>query len=513
MGKRILFLSAVVFFFLSMILAAVPSRCQASNLVARPEEEKHTTWKDVNYMDLFWGEGYAVPYHLKRFNVYDLFVDWGGSTAGLFRWDHEADKNAQIKDQPGDIQRWLMYFYFNVRYQDWLRYYVKFRNIYHGNDYAPYDNKNEGIDVDQMYWEVMFEPFNLTTGRQWQKLGRGHVYRNNFDAIKLIYSDDFVDVDVYMGKVLGDNQDAFTYNNHQRKYPIGATATYKEFMKHLFQGYIVGVVDHTDDQLYYRDSRYQPVYFGSYAVGRFDINKYKVRNLNYYAETVKTYGRSNVSDFSAPAYRYDTETIDTFLLDFGAVIQIDHPWKPEIENEFAWGSGDKDVPLYGTIVMSEPSSSVIETANVVQNYTGTDTIYLNQRGAVNSTVRGNPKGSRDTMWRGIDGYVNYGVALNPILSNLMVYKFGIKFNPIKRLTVELNSYAYWKQYAQAPISDFAADVDGRYVGNEFDLLLDYDLTRYSRISLAYGHFFCGSVYPTNAHTDEDLIQLVYQYVF
>jgi len=480
-----------------------------------PEEPRYKTWKDVNYLDLMiWGDGYAFPYHVKRMNIYDLFIDWGGSTAAMFRWDLNRDKNANFKDKPYDIQRMFLYLYFNARYQNWLRYYVKFRDIYHGNDYAPTDNMNEGPDVDQMYVDLMFEPFTLTAGRQFHKIGRGHVYRDNIDAFKLIYSDDFVDVDMYVGKMLGDNQDPYIPNNHQNKYPLGITATYKEFMKHLFQGYVLGVVDKSDDQLYYRQTHYKPVYFGLYGVGRFDIDKYRVKSISYYTETVKVYGRSNVSDFSPMANRYDTETIDAFLLDFGAIVKFDHRWKPEWENEFAWGSGDDTVPIASTIVVP-PSSIDVDRIAAANNpgFKGTPGVYLNQGGSVYSTMRGNPKGSRDTNFKSADGYVNYGVALNPVLSNLLVWKSGLKFNPMKRIVAEINHFAYWKQCVNGPMSDAVATLQRAYVGNEIDLGLEYEMTKYSRLTFNYGHFFTGSAYPQDWHTDEDFFQMIYQYVF
>ncbi|MDP8262293.1 MAG: alginate export family protein [Candidatus Ancaeobacter aquaticus] len=515
MMKRALLLCGIALLFLVALTTVNKGTALAATaLNPSVEQEEHLTYKDVNYLDLLWGKGYAIPYHLKRFNFYDLFVDWGGSTATLLRFDFNKDKNRQKKDTVRDIQRLLLYVYANVRYQNWFRYYVKFRNIYHGHDYYPDDNKFVGPDVDQMYGEFLFEPFNLVVGRQFHKVGRGHVYRNNFDAIKLMYSDDFMDIDMYIGKVLGDNQDPYIPNNQQNKYPIGITATYKEFMKHLFQGYIVGVMDRSDDQLYYRNSNYKPVYFGTYGIGRFDINKYKIRSLTYYFETVKTIGTSSVSDFSPAANRYDSETIDTFLLDLGAIIRIDHPWKPEIENEFVWGSGDGTVPLYGDIQIHPSSATVDQVAQGAPGFVGVPTLYKNQRGNVSSILRGNPKGSKDQNWRGIDGYVNYGVALNPIVSNMLIYKFGAKLYPIKRLTIDINSYAYWKQHADGAISDYAAILPGRtFIGNEIDIGFMYDLTRYSRATFVYGHFFTGNVYPNNAHTDEDFLQLVYQYVF
>ncbi len=442
-------------------------------------EAKSPSICDINYLDILFKDGVAIPYNLKHFNLYDVAIDWGGSTLSLFRFNYNDDKNKGIPDITQRIQRWIMYLYSNVRYGEHLRYYVKLRNRYHFEDYDPVNNSNEGVNIDQMYGELNFEPFVFTAGRQFQKLGRGHVLRSVYDALKLTYSDDFLDVDLFSGKLIGSNQDVFLPYNRQQKHVYGVNVTYKEFKKHLLQGYITGVKDRSDDGLSNRDSHYEPVYFGAYGVGRYDLEKYRVKNIGYYGEMIRVIGFSNASDLGAPSTFFGHEPIRAYLLDFGGIFRFDHVWRPELENEIMMGSGDNTVvaPL----------------------------------GRVNSVRRGNAAGSKDSNFRGIDGFVNYGAALSPSDANLIIYKLSFDSKPIKRLTCGLDYFRYWKVKSKGVISDIQGGLGHREVGDEIDLRAEFEVNKFARLDTVYGHFFPGDAFANN--DGEDLLQVILSYSF
>lgn len=449
---------------------------------AQPPEPKVTTIQEVNYLDLMFKDGYALPYHLKHWNFYNVAFDWGGSTLSLFRWNINDDKNATLADTTQRIQRWILYLYFNVRYGEHLRYYLKLRDRYHFEDFEPINNSNEGIDIDQMFGEITFDPLIFTMGRQFKKLGRGHVLRTNYDAFNLTYSDDFLDIDLFSGKLIGSNQDVFLPYNRQQKHVYGVDITYKEFKKHLFQGYVTGVKDTSDDGLTFRDSHYEPVYFGLYGVGRFDINKYRVRNLGYYGEMIRETGFSNNSDLGDPSTFFGHSRISAYLLDFGAILRLDHVWRPEIENEIMMGSGDNTViPPFGR---------------------------------TESVRRGNPAGSKDSNFRDIDGFVNYGAALNPREANMIIYKLSFDARPMRRLTCGLDYFHYWKVKSAGVISDISAVGPGRNVGDEVDLRAQFDVNKYTRLDAVYGYFMPGDAYNNSGSNDaEQLLQFILSYVF
>jgi hypothetical protein len=440
-----------------------------------------TPIQEVNYLDLLFKDGYAIPYHLKHGNFYDVTFNWGGSSLALLRWNWDDDNTEALADTTRKIQRWILYAYFNARYGQHLSYHLRLRNRYHFQDFDPINNSNEGLDVDQQYGELDFEPFIFTMGRQFQQLGRGHVLRTNFDAIKLAYSDDFVDVDMFTGKLFGSNQDVFLPYSRQQKKVTGVNVTYKEFKKHLFQGYVAGVKDTSDDGLATRDSHYEPVYFGLYGVGRFDIGKHHVNNIGYYGEMIRVTGTSNVSDESGTAHLFDHEGIDAYLLDFGTVLRFDHPWRVEMENEIMLASGDNTVQF--------------------------------PNGRVNSTRRGNPAGSKDSNFRDIAGFVNYGAALNPREANLIIYKLAFEAQPLRRLKLGLDYYRYWKVKSQGVISDIQAAEADRDVGHELDFTLQYNINRYTRLDAVYGHFFPGDAFVPGTDDGEDLLQFIISYVF
>ncbi len=429
---------------------------------------------------LLFRDGYAVPYQWKRANINDLSMDWGGSMIGYLRWDFDQDKNDGVPDLQQRVQRYILYIFSNVRYGEHFHYFINLRNRYHFDDYAPGAYSNEGVDIDQMYGEATFEPFAFKAGRQFQKLGRGHVLRANYDAMKLTYSDDFVDLDFFIGHLLGSNQDVYLPYNRQQKRIQGVNATIKEFQQHVVQGYVVGVRDRSDDGLSNRDSHYEPVYFGLYGIGRFDVEKHCLKNIGYYGEMIRVAGFSNASDLGDPSTYFSHEPIHAWLLDYGAILRFKHDWKPEWENEIMMASGDKSVtpPL----------------------------------GRVGSTRFGNPAGSPDSNFRDIDGFVNYGAALNPREANMIVYKSSWSAKPIKRLQVGLDYYKYWKVKGQGVVSELKAVDASRQIGDELDVTATFNINKTTRLDAVYGHFFSGPAIITPAD-DEDVVQIILSTVF
>ena len=132
-------------------------------------------------------------------------------------------------------------------------------------------------------------------------------------------------------------------------------------------------------------------------------------------------------------------------------------------------------------------------------------------GRVGSTRRGNPAGSKDSNFRDIDGFVNYGAAFNPREANLIIYKLSFDTRPLRRLTCGLDYFRYWKVKSKGVISDVQGTNAKRDVGDEIDLRRQFDINKYTRLDAVYGHFFPGDAFFND--DGEDLLQLILSYVF
>ena len=130
------------------------------------------------------------------------------------------------------------------------------------------------------------------------------------------------------------------------------------------------------------------------------------------------------------------------------------------------------------------------------------------RGSATQTTAGNLAGTNDESFISF-GYVNTGLVLAPELSNLVSVRVTGSAFPLRgrgildKMQVSLSGFAFAKYDDGAPIS--VPTVAGEsFVGGEFDLMLDWQLTSDLNLLLQYGIFL-----PGDAMVNSDTLHFFY----
>ncbi len=123
------------------------------------------------------------------------------------------------------------------------------------------------------------------------------------------------------------------------------------------------------------------------------------------------------------------------------------------------------------------------------------------------------------------GYIDLVGRQNIIAPNL-----GVKFKPIKKLTIGLNGLYFWRastsdalynagggvvRAGSLPLAPGQTGLSGsRVVGQELDLTFTYTFDRHTKAELGYSHFFPGNfIQETGPANDVDFLYLQVQYTF
>ncbi len=117
------------------------------------------------------------------------------------------------------------------------------------------------------------------------------------------------------------------------------------------------------------------------------------------------------------------------------------------------------------------------------------------RGNSSTTFNGNAPGTSDRAFNSF-GLINSGLAFAPEVSNLGFVRFGASTYPFedvkafRRLQVGVDYFIYNKFQRHAPIGE-RSNV-GRYLGNEPDVYLNWQISSDVTLAARYGIFFPGS---------------------
>jgi hypothetical protein len=112
-----------------------------------------------------------------------------------------------------------------------------------------------------------------------------------------------------------------------------------------------------------------------------------------------------------------------------------------------------------------------------------------------NTFGGNKAGTKDRAFNAF-GLLNTGLAFAPSVSNLMAMRVGGSMFPIpdsaqfKRLQVGADFFVFGKVDRNAPIDE--GTLEGRYLGVEPDIFLNWQITSDVTLALRYGVFFPNS---------------------
>ncbi len=237
---------------------------------------------------------------------------------------------------------------------------------------------------------------------------------------------------------------------------------YVGFDKHEPFAYIVWQDDHTseDPPNLLQEYRYDSTYIGWGSVGEL------IPNLRYTTEWVIERGYSY-----GDRRFFRRNHIKAWGFDHRLDYYFRHPMKPVLSAEYMFASGDPTR-------LGSPTNA---EGGVSKNHV--------DRGFVGF-------GFRDT-----------GIAFSPRLSNIHVWRLGGSFRPFPEVQalrdLELGSdwYLYWKNRANAAVSDGLADEQSGYLGWEMDYYANYRILSDLAWTVRFGSFFPGDAFSdTSART-------------
>lgn len=326
------------------------------------------------------------------------------------------------------------------------------------------DYDREGPHLDYAYGIFDWNPYKLEIGRRYFNIGRGIAYSNVNDGFKINYLRPRWNFGAMASHTLPheDNIDAsvpgFTKDSDRYFFALGAG--YAGIKDQQIYAYYLVQRDSSRERPEDPDQRYtyQSDYIGLGAQGT--IRKY----WDYWAELIKQGGQSFVFGTD------EKSDVDALAANVGARVTGGGPVSPALSLEYAYGSGDSE------------------------------------RASVTDTQGGNLSGDDNNFL--YFGYFPAGTALAPRLSNIHIYRAGLSGKPFARwrwmrdLEMTAEYFRYFKDKAQAGISDTEAIGNSDDIGSEVDLTVSWQIFSDISWSLSYGRFSPGDAFPEGANDAE-----------
>ncbi|MFC1668189.1 alginate export family protein [Chlamydiota bacterium] len=363
-----------------------------------------------------------------------------------------------------EIYRNYTYLYAHWRATDFFSSSLILRNIRYFRDYYGVKNENKGIDVYELYATLKQTNFSAKLGRQYLKIGKGFLLRDIADAGLLSYEDDFVTLSFAKGEVVDPPFDPYFEEPDNEKDFYYAGATLKNVYQQKATLYWARLMDESPEDL-----EYDAYYLGVIATGEL------VEQLSYYFEYITGWGTSSVYNppEDNPSARED---IDAWLCNFSLSYALLTRFNPVITGEVVFASGDSDA------------------------------------GSVINPKRGNVYGTEDKNFRGIDGFVIYGLALDPDMSNIQIYRIGASFDCSQNISSEINYYYYRKAKKHGIISDPTAYLPHNHIGDEIDLSVLYSINEYLSCEFNFAYFMPGDAYKEGTK-NEQLFEIILTFIW
>lgn len=212
---------------------------------------------------------------------------------------------------------------------------------------------------------------------------------------------------------------------------------------------------------------------------------------------------------------------DSFYVGLGSNGAITDHWSYSVEAAYEFGSGlTSPAEVAGAALIEVPqkeepirawaANGRLEYVSPGENkirLSFEETVASGDRDRIASssdTVLGNRHGA-DNAFNGF-GLINPGLAFFPNLSNLSISRIGVSGFPIpdgtwtRRMQVGADAFAYFRLLKSAVIDEQVQD-DGRFMGLEPDVYLNWQITSDVTLSLRYGVFF-----PSNNLVADDQIR-------
>ncbi|NOZ22932.1 MAG: alginate export family protein [Planctomycetes bacterium] len=431
-----------------------------------------------------------------------LLLDYGGNTSLIYeKIGNKYSRLPSISAFTSDTNVWL-----DLELQNTHRFYSRFRMTYLDEDFTN-NTEFHGFagDLEELYYladlgnlfkirEVAGQRFQgqVTVGRQYFTLGHGLTYSDISDGIKGEIAWGKLRTQLWGAKTIGYYANIDTSvpgRDNDRRFFAGEM---RYELSKPFQPYIFFMTedDHSDEHPRdpFRNYSYNARYLGLGAEGE------PLPGLTYYAEYIRQSGttmgesienRAIVDPFGFTTYvptpmNIHKDPIRAYAVDMGMDYEVKHPGRPVFSLGYIHGSGDADRLIPG------------------------------------STIGGNLAHTHDRGFMEF-GYVPVGYVLDPMVSNLHIYRAGFSINPFyDRKTFEslrfgFTHYVFQKDKLTGGISDQAAIRDHKGVGQELDFFATWDPLRDVSVGVEYGMFFPGRAFERRRMNDYFMFNFTYRF--
>lgn len=477
-------LGALSFFYLTLCLTLRPPALQA-----QPPAERFIQERLTENLSLHEKERYlerelkekAILVQAKKF----LF-DFGGWVDVNYTEFHNDDNDRGTKDifdadLSIDTRLWVEGI-FRPRLGGSYVYehtiYAQFRNFYISrwpNEEQPaVQDDNNGPHVDLLYLDLDLQYANLRVGRQYLALGQGISYLNVHDGIQLKSKLQEWEGAGFVATTLPyeENIDFSVpgFDKKSERYFVGTELAWIPTERWRFYGYFLAQKDESNpDPATGQDFAYDSQYW-SLGTTLSDFH-----GFSSWGEYILESGSSAV---------FGTNDRNPVLAQaFNLGLRYEFSWltHPDFTLEYAYGSGDKD------------------------------------RVNVTNTEGGNRNGEDHNFLS--FGYYPAGYALSPTLSNIQILALKSSVRPLekvwqlKKFTIGVNGYFYWKDEVKGGIYDPDATQKGRTIGQEVDFTLYWPVLSDVIVSVRYGMFFPGSAYPATSDDPENYLSSTLTFSF
>ncbi len=355
--------------------------------------------------------------------------------------------------------------------------YVRLKNVYDERSGvrpgARFDYN--GPHLDYGYLVFNFSPVWVELGRRYFNLGKGIAYSDVNDGIQINFKKPRWNIGLLLSQTLPheDNIDLSipgALKKSDRKF-FGLGVGYAGIRHHQVYGFTLAQKDESNEEPPDPDHEYtyNSQYFGLGSRGTW--GKY----FDYWIELIKENGTSRVFGTN------EKKKVDAYSIDSEVNYSLSLYSHPRFTFEYALGSGDKD------------------------------------RESVTDTEFGNSQGKdRSFLYF---GYLPTGYSLSPRLSNLYLYRTGLKFYPLEKyrslrnLSFEFNYFRFFKHQAAGGISDLEATQNSRDIGQELDTRFSWQILSDIGVTIDYGHFAPGDAYAQRANDTQEYFSVSVTHTF
>ncbi len=322
---------------------------------------------------------------------------------------------------------------------------------------------------------IFYPRTKLQIGRQYLSLGSGLAYSQVNDSLKLDMHWIGFDSTILMAQTIPSVRDIDISrpDHHGRRDFMGLQVTLQALDRHVPYVFALKQTDNNreDPADATQNYDYNSNYYGLGVRGTI-IPKFEYA-AEYIQEKGKSYANGSATvkeDIKASAKLFHVRYLPSMK------------YSPFLTARYISGSGDKD------------------------------------RLSVTNTVGGNKLGTNDTNFLSF-GYAMTGYVLNPRISNLNVTNILASIKPVQNkewannTEVGVGLYWYTKDKKEGGISDRAALLSKKDVGNEVDFFADWKVFYDLSVSIRSGIFTPGSAYPDGLDDKSKFYSLSFNYSF